>query len=330
MALVLREADVRAVLTMPDVISALEGAFRRQAHGQARNVPRSRIVLPDGRGVMHLLAAYLPGQPGQPDQDGPGVLGYKAYTAFHGGVRFVVMLYSADDGRLLAVIEADWLGQMRTGAASGVATRFMARQDAGVLGMIGTGSQARTQALAVAAVRSLSRAYVYGRDERRRVAFCADLSAATGIECVPVASAEAAVRPADILVTATTAREPVMHADWLRAGTHINAMGSNWHNRREVDDDTVEHSAVVAVDDLEQARLEAGDLLIPEAEGRFDFDRVLPLSSIVAGQAAGRTSPQDVTLFKSLGIALEDLAAAGLVYVRACERGLGQDLDILP
>jgi ornithine cyclodeaminase/alanine dehydrogenase-like protein (mu-crystallin family) len=240
------------------------------------------------------------------------------------------MLYAGDDGRLMAIIEADWLGQVRTGAASGVATRYMAREDARMLGLIGTGGQARTQALAVCAVRPIERAVVYGRDEVRRRAFCAELSTLTGAEFVPAASAEEAVRPADILVTATTAREPVMRGEWLRAGTHVNAMGSNWHNRREVDDETVERSAVVAVDALDQARLEAGDLLIAEANGHFDFARTVPLPAIVAGQSPGRVSAADVTLFKSLGIALEDLAVAGLVYVLARERGLGQEVELLP
>jgi alanine dehydrogenase len=330
MALVLREDDVRVVLTMPDAIAALDGAFRRQAEGEAYNVPRSRIVLPDTQGVMHLLAAFVAGQPGHPELEGPGVIGYKAYTAFRGAVRFIVMLYAGDDGRLLAMIEADRLGQVRTGAASGVATRYMAREDARVLGLIGTGGQARTQALAVCAVRPIERAVVYGRDEARRRAFCAELSTLTGVEFVAAAHAEEAVRPADILVTATTAREPVMRGEWLRAGTHVNAMGSNWHNRREVDDETVERSAVVAVDALDQARLEAGDLLIAEANGHFDFARAVPLPAIVVGQSPGRGSAADVTLFKSLGIALEDLAVAGLVYVLARERGLGQEIGLLP
>ncbi len=330
MALVLREDDVRSVLTMPDAIAVLDAAFRRQAHGEARNVPRSRIVLPEARGILHLLSAFVPGQPGHPELDGPGVLGYKAYTAFRGGVRFLVTLYSGEDGRVLALVEADWLGQVRTGAASGVATRYMARDDATVLGIIGTGGQARTQAMAVCAVRPVSVAHVFGRDEARREAFCRELGAACGVEFRPVSTVEQVVRAADILVTATTAREPVVRGAWLRDGTHVNAMGSNWRNRREVDDDAVERSAVVAVDDLEQAQLEAGDLLIPASEGRFDFARALPLSSIVAGQSPGRASAADVTLFKSLGIALEDVAVAGFVYARAVERGLGEQMELLP
>lgn len=330
MALVLREDDVRAVLTMPDVVDVLDAAFRRQAAGDAANQPRSRIVLPEARGVLHVLSAYVPGQPGHPDRNGPGLVGLKTYTASTTGVRFVVLLSSAEDGRLLAIIEADWLGQMRTGAASGLATRYMARENARIVGLLGTGGQARTQALAMCAARPIERFLVYGRDESRRRAFCEEIAAHTGVTAEPVDSAEAAVRPADIVVTATTAREPILSGAWLRSGTHVNAMGSNWHNRREVDGETVERSAIVAVDALDQARLEAGDLMIPAAAGIFSFDRAVDLCNIVAGKAPARASDQQITLFKSLGIGLEDVATAGRVYELARERGLGQELELVP
>jgi ornithine cyclodeaminase/alanine dehydrogenase-like protein (mu-crystallin family) len=206
----------------------------------------------------------------------------------------------------------------------------MARSDVRVAALIGTGGQARTQALALAAARPLERMLVYGRDAARREAFAAELAEATGVPILPADSAEEAVRAADVVATATTAREPVLHGAWLREGTHINAMGSNWHNRRELDDVAVERSAVVAVDALDQAEIEAGDLLIPAAAGRFDFARAVELGEIVAGLKPGRTSDADITLFKSLGIALEDVAVAGHVYARARERGLGHELDILP
>jgi alanine dehydrogenase len=328
--LLLREDDVRAVLTMPAAMDVLEVAFRAQGEGRTRNIPRSRIVIPEGRGVLHVLSAYVPGEPGHPERPGPGVFGFKAYSATSSGVRFSVNLYSGEDGRLLALIEADWLGQMRTGAASGVATRLLARPNAAVAGLIGTGGQARTQLLALAAARPLERALVFGRDAARRQAFCDEMAALARVPIVPVESARAAVEQADIVVTATTAREPVLSGAWLRPGTHVNAMGSNWHNRREVDDDTVERSAVVAVDALDQARIEAGDLLLPAAAGRFDFARAVELGAIAAGTAAGRTAREDVTLFESLGIALEDVAVAGYVYALARAAGLGREIEFLP
>jgi alanine dehydrogenase len=331
MVLVLREADVRAVLTMPAAIGVVEEAFRAQAEGRARHQPRRRVVLPEARGLLHMLSGYVPGLPGDPLAEGPGLVGFKAYTALGGPVRFAVLLYSGEDGRLLSMMEADWLGRMRTGAASGVATRYMARADAGVLSLIGTGGQAHTQALAVCTVCDVRSVLVYGRDAERRRRFSGELAAALGsVDVKPVASAEEAVGQADIVVTATTAREPVLAGDWLRQGTHINAMGSNWHNRREVDEVTLDRATLIAVDAIDQAQLEAGDFLIPASSGRFDMARVVELGGVVAGTVPGRQSSDSITLFKSLGIGLEDVAAAGLVYARALERGLGEQLAFLP
>lgn len=321
MALVLREDDVRRVLTMSDAIEALDLAFKQLASGEAINTTRARIVLPGQRGVLHLLAAAAPLQ---------GVLGYKSYTAFREGVRFAVMLSSADDGRLLAIIEADWLGQMRTGAASGLATRYMARPEANFVGIVGTGGQARTQLMAVCAVRQVRTIRAYGRDPERLRAFCAEMETHLSVEVRPAASAEEAVREAEIVITATTAREPVVAGAWLQPGAHLNVMGSNWANRREVDDAVVARSTIVAVDDVAQARLEAGDLIMAAAAGHFAFERAVPLAAIVSGQTSGRETPEDLTLFKSLGIGLEDVVVAGRVYELARLHSLGDELNFLP
>lgn len=335
MALVLREEDVRALLSMPEAMRVLEGMFRRQGMGDIRNQPRVRVALPGGRGVMHTLPAYVPGLPGDPAADGPGFVGLKSYVAVAGKVRFVVLLSSAEDGRLLAVIEADLLGQMRTGAASGVATRHMARTDASVAALIGAGGQARTQALAMAVARPLKTLLVSSRDPERGAAFARAVAEATGVETRAVASAEEAVRAADIVVTATTAREPVMRGEWLRPGAHVNAMGSNWGHRREVDTETVLRSDLIAVDDQQQAQIEAGDLLIPEHEGRFSMveaaseGRLVELGRIVAGEIAGRPSSDAITLFKSLGIGAEDVATAAYIYQQARERGVGDEIALL-
>src|SRR6185312_13386059 len=210
MALILREADVRAVLTMGDTMRVLEAAFRRQAVDEARNQPRRRVVLPESRGVLHVLPAYVPGTPGHPEADGLGLVGLKSYGAIAGRVRFLVQLFSAEDGRLLALIEADLLGQMRTGGASGVATRYMARPDARVVGLIGAGGQAQTQALAMREARPIEKFLVYARSIERARAFCETLATETGVTCVPIEVAEQAVREADIVVTATTAHDPVV------------------------------------------------------------------------------------------------------------------------
>jgi ornithine cyclodeaminase/alanine dehydrogenase-like protein (mu-crystallin family) len=327
--LVLREDDVRAVLTTPDTIAVLEAAFRHQGEDQTRIQPRRRVVLPDGRGVLHTMSAFVPGEPGRPETDGPGLLGLKTYATFKEGVRFAVLLFSAADGAPLALVEADWLGQMRTGAASGLASKYLARGDVKTLGVIGTGLQARTQVIAVTAVRAFDRILVYSREEARRNAFAEEMAGATGVDASPVAEAEAAVREADVVITMTTARDPVLRGAWLQPGAHVNAAGANWASRREVDDETVERSAVVAVDDLDQARLEAGDLILPASVGRFNWERAVELGAIIAGTAPGRSSAEAITLFKSVGVALEDVATAGLVYARARERGLGSELAFL-
>ncbi len=336
MALVLREDDVRALLTMPEAIRVLDGMFRRQGMGEIRNQPRVRVTLPEGRGITHTLPAYVPGQAGDPAADGPGFVGLKSYTVAGGQARFVVLLSSADTGRLLAIVEADLLGQMRTGAASGVATRYMARPDARVVALLGAGGQAHTQALAMVAAHPVQSLLVYSRDTQRREDFCREIEQTTHVETRPVASAEEAVRAADIIVTATTAKDPVMRGEWLRPGAHINAMGSNWGHRREVDTETVTRSALIAVDDLAQAKIEAGDLLIPQQEGRFSMDeaasagRLVELGQIVAGKASGRPDQAAITLFKSLGIGAEDVATAAYIYQQARERGVGEELELLP
>lgn len=330
MTLVLREADVQAVLTMGDTMRVLDAAFRRQADGEARNQPRRRVILPEGRGVLHVLPAYVPGVPGHPEADGPGLVGLKSYSAVAGTVRFMIQLFSAEDGRLLALIEADLLGQMRTGGASGVATRYMARPDARVVGMIGAGGQARAQALAMCEARSIEKFLIYGRSSERTRSFCESLSAETGIVSEPVAQPERAVREADVIVTATTAHDPVVLGAWLRPGQHLNVMGSNWAHRREVDSEAVRRSAVVAVDARDQAEIEAGDLLLAARSGDFAMERAVELSAIVAGEVAGRPDAAAITLFKSLGIGLEDVAVAGWVYAQAIEHGLGQEIELLP
>ena len=330
MALILREADVRAVLTMGDTMRVLEAAFRRAAAGEARNQPRRRVALPEGRGVLHVLPAYTPGTPGHPEEDGPGLVGLKSYAAVGGKVRFLVQLFSGDDGRLLALIEADLLGQMRTGGASGVATRYMARPDARVVAMIGAGGQARTQALAMREARPVEKFLVYGRSQERTRTFCEALAAEISVPFEAVEQPEQAVRAAEIIVTATTARDPVVQGAWLQHGQHLNVMGSNWAHRREVDGEAVRRSAVVAVDARDQAEIEAGDLLLAAQAGDFALERAVELADIVAGSVTGRPDLAAITLFKSLGIGLEDVAVAGWVYARARERGLGQEIELLP
>jgi alanine dehydrogenase len=321
MALILREDDVRSLLTMPDTVKVLEQAFGALAEGMAVNRTRNRLVMTDG--VLHLLAAAAPTF---------GVVGFKSYTAFRQGVRYAVMLYSSNDGKLLAIIEAAWLGRMRTGGTSGVATKYLARPGATSVGMIGAGNQAAMQLMGVCAVRHITLVSVYSRRVREREVFCEEMSRLLNIEVLPATHAREAVEDADIIITATSSPEPVLHGEWLKPGSHINAIGSNWPNRREIDFSALQSSYLIVTDSKEQARAEAGDLIIPANEGLFDWNRVCELADVVGGRGQGpqRESPDDITLYKGLGIALEDVVTAAHVYSLALEKGVGQELQLLP
>jgi ornithine cyclodeaminase/alanine dehydrogenase-like protein (mu-crystallin family) len=301
------EEQVRALLPMAKAIELVEEAFRRLAQGQAVNHPRRRIVLLN-RTVLHYMAA---------GDSESGYLGTKVYaTNPRHGARFVVLLFDAETTALLATIDADALGQIRTGAASGVATRHMARADARILAQIGAGYQAETQLEAVAAVREITQVRVYSRSEERRGGFAERMAATLGLPVRPVATAEEAVRDADIVTTITSARDPVIDANWLRSGAHINAAGSNHILRREIPAAAIERAAVIAVDSIEQAQLEAGDLVAAAKEGRLEGSRGRDLAEVVGGKANGRPSTDAITLFESQGLAIEDIAVAGYVYRR--------------
>lgn len=314
-ALYLREADVASLVTLDDVIDTVERAFAEAAAGRAVNRPRQRVQVEGG--VLHVMAAGLPAW---------GVLGLKSYATTRGGRRFIGLLYGLDDGRLLAMMEADTLGQLRTGAASAVATKYLARPEAGTLGLIGTGWQARSQAAAIARVRPIALVKAYSRTPERREAFAEEMTAELGAQVVAVDAPEEAVRDADIVTTITSAREPVVQGAWLRPGVHVNAAGANALPRREIDTGVVTRAARIVVDSREQARLEAAELTVPVEEGLLTWDRVAELAEVVGGQVPGRQGPEEITLFKSLGIALEDVAVMHLVYHRACERGVGEEI----
>ncbi len=313
MALLLKEKDVRELLTMADAIAAVEEVTRRQVAGQAIVQPRRRLELPD-KGFLHYMAGA---------DVAAGLVGMKLYTSVHGALRFLVPLYRSATGELIALIEADYLGLMRTGAASGVATRYMARQDARTLGVIGTGYQAGSQIEAVAAVRKLTRVRVFGRDAGRRARFAAEMSARLYIQVEPAASAEEAVRGADIIITATTAMRPVLEGAWIAPGMHINAIGANFPQKRELDDAAVARASRIIVDFIEQAKMEAGDLIQAFAQDPARWNAVHELSEVITGKFPGRANAEEVTLFKSSGIAIWDVAVAAKVLELAIAKGRG-------
>jgi ornithine cyclodeaminase/alanine dehydrogenase-like protein (mu-crystallin family) len=317
MARLLTEADVRRILTMPMALESVEESFRRLADGRAILHPRLRLLMPT-RSYMHYMAAA--------DLEA-GYCGLKIYTSVRGGaLRFVVALFQAETGALVALLEADYLGQLRTGAASGVATRLMARTDARTCGILGTGGQARTQLDAVAAVRRLEEVRAFSRNTERRTAFCREMSIRTGLRVVGVSRAEEAVRDMDIVITATTSAKPVLFGDWLSPQAHINAIGANFYEKQELDEDAVRRCGIIVVDSRDQARLEAGDLISALGEDPGAWSAVRELSDVVSGKLAGRTHDRQVTLFKSNGVAIEDITVAARVYEEAVKQGIGQHL----
>lgn len=311
--LYLTEGDVAATFPMREALSCVEEAARALADGRAQNRPRQRAYL--GTSILQVLAAAYGGR-----------LGHKTYVvARPRGARFLVSLF-ADDGDLLAIIEADRLGQMRTGAASGVATRALARDDAHTLAVFGTGWQAHTQVEAVSRVRDIRQVLAVGRNAERAASFCEEMTDKLGIPCTPSAARDA-VAQADVVCTITSAGEPLFEGAWLRPGTHVNAAGSNRANAAEIDVATVQRAAIVAVEDVAQAHVEAGDLLAAERAG-WSWDGVTLLSDIVAGVAPRRTGSDQITLFESLGIGLWDVAAASYVYDVCVAEGRGTPLPI--
>jgi alanine dehydrogenase len=304
--LYLTEQNVRDLLPMQDCIALMQTAFERLASGEAINQPRRRLILPTGS-VLHYMAAG----------DGQ-YYGAKIYaTNPRYGAHFLFLLYRAADAQPLAMLEANRLGQIRTGAASGLATKFMARQDAATLAIVGSGFQARTQLEAMRAVRKFTEVRVWSRDPAKRAAFAAETNTHA------VETAEEAVRGAQVVVTATNAKEPVISSEWIAPGTHINVMGSNQANRREIPTELVRRADLIVVDSIEQARMESGDLIMALEERDWSSPRIVELKDVVAGRAQARTKPDQITLFKSIGLAVEDVIAAGFVYERAQQQGIG-------
>jgi ornithine cyclodeaminase/alanine dehydrogenase-like protein (mu-crystallin family) len=297
-------------------LEAVEEISRKQASGEVLVHPRRRFELPSG-GFFHYMAAA---------DFSAGFLAMKQYTFVRGKIRFLVPLYEIASGDLVAMIEADYMGQLRTGAASGVATKYLARRDASVAAIIGTGGQAKTQLEAIAAVRKLKSARVYGRNPERRKNIFDEMSSGNGCPVETANASSEAAQGCHILCTATTASQPVVSGADLASGLHVNAIGANHAHKRELDDDAVAGADVIVVDSIEQSRQEAGDLIIAFRGDEICWTGVKKLSDVVAGKVSGRTSDSEVTLFKSNGIASWDLAVAMRVYAQAREKGLGREL----
>lgn len=317
MVLFLGEEDVRQILTMSDAVKVLEETFRQQGLGNIINQPRQRIRTDVS--MLHYLAGALPHL---------GVMGYKAYTTSRTGVKFRVFLHDLETGELLSIMDGNYMGMMRTGAVSGVATKYMAREDMGRVGIYGAGWQARGQLLAAAAVRNVKKISVYSRNAAGREAFSKEMEKLLRVTVTPVGTPEEAMRDADCVITSTTAFEPVFKGDWLRKGVHINAIGGNFLFKREIDEKTVRSADIIVVESLEQSRMEAGEFLPLIEKGTLRWSQLSELGDVVAGKVKGRATAEDITLFKSLGIAVEDIAVAAHVYKVAKGAGIGTKLDM--
>jgi alanine dehydrogenase len=315
--LLLTEEEVRRLLTMDMALEAVEQGLRKLALDEAMNTPRARVQT--DHAMLHIMSASAKTL---------GIMGAKLYsTSRRGGSRFIMPLFDGRTGALLCLMQADYLGQVRTGAASGIATQYMALPDATEVGLYGSGKQARTQLQAICRVRRIRQVHVYSPNEERRRAFASEMSELCQTEVAPVSRPEMAAEKKDIIITATSSREPVLTGQWIAQGTHINAIGSNFLGKSELDTVTVRRCAVVAVDSKDQARLEAGDFQQPLEDGSLRWADVRELGQIIVGRYPGRKHPQDVTLFKSLGIAIEDVAVAGKVYARAQAEGVGKVIE---
>jgi ornithine cyclodeaminase/alanine dehydrogenase-like protein (mu-crystallin family) len=309
--LYLTESEVRRLLPMPEAIELVRDEFAALASGQAVNHPRRRLVLPT-RSALH----YMTGGDGS-------YFGAKIYSTHPGkGAHFLFLLYRSADGAPLALLEANYLGQIRTGAATGVASALLARPGSIRVAILGSGFQARTQLEAVCAALTVDSVRVWSRSAEKRSAFASEMSIELGMAVEAARTAEEAVREADVIVTATSSPEPVLKGTWVKPGALINAIGSNHPRRREVDSELVHRAGLVVVDSREQSRMESGDLLLAPLD-ESGWERTVELQELVAGRIPPRRDGE-ITLFKSNGLAVEDVVCAGRVYEKALANGIGR------
>jgi len=317
MALLIREEEVRELVTMAEATDTVEEAFRQLGRGTAFNNPRSRIKL--GGEILHVLPAALP------EMD---ALGLKSYTAFRGGIRFVVLLYSAKTGELKALIQARRLGELRTAGVAAVAIKRMARAESAQGAVFGAGKVGRAMLEAMVNARDFRRIKVLNTQQERLPAYCAEMSALLDTEIVPAADAGDAVADADVVVTCTTAKDPVFDGKQLREGTTVVASGSNLLQKREIDSTVIRRAKRIVVESVDQAKLEAGDLFLPIDSGHLHWNQVHELSDLLLGHVPGREGAEEINLFKSVGLGLQDMALAAKVYEAATRAGAGTEIPL--
>lgn len=329
--LILSRHDVESLLTMPDTIAAVEEGFRQLYLGHVEMPQRLATRIETHNGLHLSMPAFVGGDPGA-----SGTLTIKVVTVYGDNraryglptIHGVLLLHDARTGRPVALMDAEHLTAMRTGAASGVATKHMARHDASVVTLFGAGAQAGPQLMAVCAVRPIRQIYVVTHSGARDAAFSTEMAQLLGVPVTPAHDVRAAVEAADIICTATNSSNPLFDGNWLAEGVHINAVGSYMRTMRELDTTTVRRSRLI-VDHPQAAQTEAGEIVIPMASGELPADHVAgALGAVVAGALPGRTSSAEITLFKSVGLAMQDAMTAAIVYNHALEQERGQEIAL--
>jgi len=317
MALLIREEEVRDLVSMAEATDTVEEAFRQLGQGTAFNNPRTRIKL--GGEILHVLPAALP------EMD---ALGLKSYTAFCGGIRFLVLLYSAKTGELKALIQAQRLGELRTAGVASVAIRHMARAESVEGAVFGAGKIGRAMLEGMANARDFRRIKVLNTRLDRLPAYCAEMSDRLSVEIVPAADAADAIVDAEVVITCTTAKDPVFDGKQLREGTTVVASGSNLLQKREIDSTVIRRAKRIVVESVEQAQLEAGDLFLPIDSGHLHWNQVSELSDVLLGRVPGRESAAEINVFKSVGLGLQDMALAAKIYEAAMRSGAGMEIPL--
>jgi ornithine cyclodeaminase/alanine dehydrogenase-like protein (mu-crystallin family) len=318
MVMLLTSEDIRRVFDVNDFVGAVEESYRLLGLGAIRMLPRINVDSEHLPGFLKLLPCNI---------SSLNIGGVLVYTAGNDqGIEKIVLLYDEETGALKAVIEGNRLSWLRTGASSAVATKYLAREDAEVIGIIGSGRQARSQLMAIHTVRKLKLVKVYSPNPDHRLQYCKEMAELLGVEVIPVNEAKDAVIGSDILSTATTSKKPILDGDWIEKGTHINAIGAHYPDQAEVDETTIKKSKVI-VDSRERALKEEGELLIPISKGVITKEHIYAeLGDIVAGKAGGRKSPEEITFFTSGGMASEYLVPAAKILEKALKEGIGQEL----
>ncbi|MFL2745705.1 MAG: ornithine cyclodeaminase family protein [Dehalococcoidia bacterium] len=313
MGILISEQDVKNLLTMELAICSLEEIFKKESIKDSVNSSRIRINLPEGS--LNFMAA---------SSKSLNLIGTKSYIPkTKTAIKFYVQLYDGENGNLLSVIEANLMSRIRTGAASGLATKYLAKKNSSVLGIIGTGTQALHQAIAICKVRKIKTINIYSRNVNNRKNFCALINKnINNVNAISVKTPKECVENADIITTITNSDSPVFSSKWIKPGTHINAAGSNVSTKREIDKETISKASTIVTDNIDQAKIECGDLIQPINIGITSWDKINTLSDLITGKIKGRSTDNEITIFESQGVAIEDLAIGSLLYDLAVKKAI--------